>query len=177
MLPERPPLEIASAVNKVFIMIFGSHHHFSDYTTRWAGFQLSGVPPPVDEFVSDRSVLSSDGWWVRLGGPTVHHSAREPGIHRPRARTHDEQENQTQQHREIGARLVHHAQESVVRELGEREGPEPVSEQDRDFRREDGHRNVAEERDRRQAGEQAGEQERAANGFHRANEWPHHPRL
>ena len=120
------------------------------------------------------SSLSSDYWRVPFGCLTVRPPAREHSIQRPRARAHDEQKDQPQQHREIGARFVHHAQESVARKLGQREGPESVSGQDRDFRREDGYRDVDEQRDRRQAAKQADKQERTTNGLHRADERPHY---
>src|ERR1035437_7755376 len=54
---------------------------------------------------------------------------RQLPVHRPSSRSNAQQKDQAEDHGKVRARLVHHAQETVTRQVGQRERPKTVSQQ------------------------------------------------
>jgi hypothetical protein len=77
----------------------------------------------------------------------------------------NEQEERPEPHRKIRARLVHHAPETIARELPEREPPEAVAEKYRDLGRENRQADVDKQHNGGQPRQQSNDQQRATDCF------------
>src|SRR6185503_11855987 len=113
---------------------------------------LPGVSSPaiIDIEAAPRSVL------MRRRVPPD-----EQRIEGPAAAAHDEEEDESEEHREVGPGLVEHGPKPVGWAARGGEPREAGTQQDRDFGRDDGHRDVHQERDRGQPRQQADQDQEA----------------
>jgi len=93
------------------------------------------------------------------------HFASNQGVQRPCAGTLDQQIDRSQQHAEVGAGFVRHAPESITRQFRRLKDQKVVPEQNRHFCRHDCDNHDDDQRDRRESGEEADNDECAAHRF------------
>ena len=93
------------------------------------------------------------------------HFMNDHGVQRPCAGTFDQQIDRSQQHADVGAGFVRHAPESITRQFRRMKDQKVVPEQNRHFCGHDCDNHDDDQRDRRESGKEADNDECAAHRF------------
>src|SRR5271157_2293437 len=128
----------------------------------WAAGPPNAVAPSRRKrAASSRNAARLDEGSPPSLGAVLHPPGRKPGVEGPGTGSHEEQEEGTQQHRVVCARLMGHAPESALQE-------------NRDLRRRNRDHHDREQRNHREPREKTEEDEQTAPDLDRAHKGRHH---